>query len=109
MPHAQPVMMYVTFPSEAQALEVARQVVKERLAACANLRGEGTSVYAWGGEIAETQEWGLLLKSNEDRVDGLRARVVALHPYDTPCVLAWRVDYAHRGFAEWLTAMTRPL
>lgn len=108
MPHAQPVMMYVTFPSEAEALEVSRKVVEERLAACANVRAEGTSVYAWEGKIEETREWALLIKSTEDRVDGLRARVVALHPYEMPCVLAWRIEYAHRGYAEWLQAMTRP-
>lgn len=99
-------MVYVTFPDREEALRVARTVIDERLAACANLRGEGTSVYVWNGEVQESQEWVVLFKTRAGCLDALKTRVIALHSYDTPCVVAWDLSDGHTAFFEWIDDMT---
>lgn len=109
MPSKTMSLMYVTFASEADALKVARLVIQERLAACANLRADGISLYEWEGEIQESREWVLLLKTASARAEALQNRVVELHSYTTPCVIHWEIDGGHPAFIEWVETMSTPL
>src|SRR5690554_2776462 len=108
MPSKPMSLMYVTFDSEADALRVARAVIQARLAACANLRAAGLSLYEWEGEIQESREWVLLLKTVSSRVDALQAAVLDLHPYTTPCVIHWQMDGGHPDFVDWVRMMSTP-
>lgn len=99
-------MVYVTFDSRAAALHVARTVVEERLAACANLRGAGDAVYVWDGAVQEAQEWVVLFKTRTTRFDALKARIVALHSYEVPCIVAWNILEGHPAFLDWIDEMT---
>lgn len=101
-------ILYVTFDSKDEAMDLARTVIQERLAACANLRGEGVSLYEWEGEMLETDEWVLLLKTSRDRLPALQARVIDLHEYTTPCVIAWDIQDGHPAFLEWVVEMSKP-
>ncbi|MEA2069320.1 MAG: divalent-cation tolerance protein CutA, partial [Verrucomicrobiota bacterium] len=59
--------VYVTAADEAEAKRIARLVVGERLAACANLLGSIQSVYWWEGKVCEESEVALVLKTSKDR------------------------------------------
>lgn len=106
MSTAKHMLVYVTFSTKEDALRIGRTVVEERLAACANLRGSGTSIYEWENTVEVAEEWILLLKTSTRRLDALQARIVELHPYTTPCVLAWGIDQGHAPFLAWIDDMT---
>jgi periplasmic divalent cation tolerance protein len=55
--------VYVTAPDRDGALAIARTLVNERLAACANIVGPITSVYRWEGKIEEASEVALIAKT----------------------------------------------
>lgn len=99
-------LVYVTFPSEAQALEISRHLLAENLVACANLQGQGRSLYAWDGELRDESEWVVVYKTQPARVAALQGRIVELHPYETPCVLSWQTDASFEAFSAWVHAMT---
>lgn len=101
-------MVYVTFDRPEEARNVAQTVVKERLAACANLRGSGTSIYTWNDAVQSDEEWVLVLKTTAARVSALTNRIVELHSYDTPCVLSWEITDGHAPFLAWIDEMTAP-
>ena len=94
--------MYVTCPDRAVARTLARTVVEERLAACANLLGEIESIYWWEGAVQQEGEVGVLLKTTEERVADLTGRLVALHPYECPCVVSLPVSGGHGPFLDWV-------
>lgn len=94
----------VTCPDRNRALTIARELVSERLAACANIGGESSSVYRWQGAIAETNEVTLLLKTRAGLFEQVAARVRALHPYDVPCIIATEIAEIDKAYAEWLEA-----
>ena len=50
------VLVYSLFGSAEQARAVARTLVEERLAACANILGPCTSIYEWQGKVEEGAE-----------------------------------------------------
>ncbi|HYE27304.1 MAG TPA: divalent cation tolerance protein CutA, partial [Allosphingosinicella sp.] len=45
------VTVYATFASDEEARRIARALVEERLAACANILGDCHSIYRWQGAI----------------------------------------------------------
>lgn len=91
--------LYVTAPREA-GREIARTVVDERLAACAN-EVECTSTYRWEGDVHEDEEVLLFVKTTDDAADALVDRIEELHPYDVPCVERFDEHAELAAFADW--------
>ena len=96
------VLIYVTVPSREEALKIAGALVGERLAACANILGEMTSVYWWEGAMQEDKEVALILKTEEALVERLTARVKALHSYAVPCVVALPIKAGNPDYLAWI-------
>lgn len=96
------VLVYSLFGSDGQARAIARTMVEERLAACANILAPCTSIYEWQGSQAEETEIPVLFKTSADRRDALIARIAQLHDYEVPAILALPVEAAHPPFAAWV-------
>lgn len=97
-----------TCPDAGTAERIATALVGERLAACVNVLPGMTSVYRWQGKVEQAGEWLLLAKTTRDRLDALSARVVALHPYELPEVLAVEATGGLPAYLDWIAANTRP-
>lgn len=100
-------LILCTCPDAESAAAIARTLVGERLAACVNRVPGLTSVYRWRGEIHEDNEVLLLIKTRRERFEALRARLVALHPYDVPEVIALEIAAGHAPYLEWLRTETK--
>jgi periplasmic divalent cation tolerance protein len=100
------VSVYATFPSDEEARRVARILVEERLAACANILSPCHSIYRWEGRIEEAAEVAALFKTTADMAEPLIARLAELHSYDVPAAVVWRVSQALPAYAEWVAAET---
>ncbi len=100
-------LVLVTAPPGEAAERLARALVEERLAACVNRVPGLRSVYRWQGEVVEDEEVLLLVKTSEDRLDALLARVPELHPYEVPEVVAVPIERGHPPYLAWLEASTR--
>jgi periplasmic divalent cation tolerance protein len=98
---------YVTAGSPEEADLLARTIVAERLAACANIIPGMRSIYWWEGAIGEAAETVVIFKTRSDRFDELAARVKALHSYDCPCVVALPVVAALPAYLDWIEAESR--
>lgn len=102
-PPAGPVhVVLVTGPDRETLEELARTVVNERLAACVNVLGDVGSVYRWKDEVEEADESLAVIKTTEERLEGLRRRVLDLHPYEVPEFVAVRVDRGDAAYLEWV-------
>jgi periplasmic divalent cation tolerance protein len=97
----------VTCPSRASAETIARVVVQERLAACANIGSGINSIYRWNGAIEETDEVPLLLKTRADLFDRLAGRVKEMHDYVVPCIIATTLTAIDPAYAKWLEEETK--
>src|SRR5690606_27534827 len=87
--------------------ELARTLVEERLAACGNVVDGVRSVYRWEGAVEDEREALVTLHTRRSLVPEVVARVAALHPYDTPQVLAHAVVGADPRYRAWVLAETR--
>jgi len=98
--------VYVTAGDVEEAKRIGRQVVEEQLAACANILGGVTSIFRWEGKVDEASEAMLILKTTEQRLEPLIARVKVLHSYELPCIEALPVVDGNRDFLEWIVRET---
>ncbi|PJK10161.1 divalent-cation tolerance protein CutA [Lysobacteraceae bacterium NML08-0793] len=95
-----------TCPSRADAERIADALVKARLAACVNILPGITSTYRWQGQIVHDEEWLLIIKTRSDRLDALRARLVELHPYELPELVAVQASDGLPTYLDWVRAET---
>lgn len=96
------VLIYATAPDAEVAARIARTLVDEGLAACANILPGMRSVYRWQGRVEEAAEAVLILKTRAERSAELLARLRALHPYQQPCGLVLPVAGGLPGYLAWL-------
>ena len=102
-------VVLTTAPTVEVAEQLGTALVEERLAACASVVPGMTSIYRWQGEVRRESEVLVLLKTTVDSVERLRARLVELHPYDVPEVLALGVEAGHQPYLAWVEAEVGPL
>jgi periplasmic divalent cation tolerance protein len=76
-----------TAPAEV-APKLARALVDEKLAACVNVLPGARSVYSWKGETCDDAESVLLIKTTAECAADLARRLVELHPYEVPELVA---------------------
>jgi periplasmic divalent cation tolerance protein len=95
-------LVYVTASDRNQALAIGKALVTERLAACANVLEGMTSLYHWQGKLCQEGEAVLILKTRQELVDRIIARVRELHTYDCPCVVSWLITAGNPAYLDWI-------
>ena len=99
-------VVLVTAPSAEKAAELGRVLVSERLAACASVVPGIRSIYWWEGRVQDEPEALIVLKTTRARLGSLRDRVLALHPYQVPEVVALGIEGGNEKYLEWIAGET---
>ena len=99
--------LYLTAAGRDEAETIARTLVEERLAACANVLGGIHSFYWWEGKVHEEPEVAIVVKTRRELVDAVVARVKAMHSNSCPCVIALDIDGGNPDYLAWITAETQ--
>ncbi len=100
------ILIYMTCRDESEAETIVRRLLEDRLIACANISGAQRSFYHWQGAIESNAETIVIMKSRAELLEQIRAKVVALHSYDCPCLLAIPIVAGHEPFLRWLEEET---
>lgn len=91
-------------PDAESAGCIAAALVEEQLAACVTVLPGARSVYRWQGAVEHADECVLLIKARADDYPALERRLLALHPYDVPELLALPVLAGNPAYLAWLEA-----
>lgn len=98
-------VVFMTAPTEAKAAEIARTLVEERHIACANLIPRVRSIYVWEGKVADEQETLVVMKIEAARFERVKDRILELHPYGVPEVIALDVTAGHTQYLQWVLGL----
>lgn len=93
---------YITTPDRDTAMRIGRALLEARLAACINIMDGMQSVYWWQGALEEARECVLLVKSDAARADAITAKVLEMHPYETPCVAFLPIEGGNPAYLAWI-------
>ena len=83
-----------------EAKKIARALVEEGRAACVNIVPRIFSIYFWDGELQEDEEALLIIKAVE--FEPVRQRILELHSYEVPEIVALEIKEADERYAEWM-------
>ena len=106
MPASQARIVLSTAGAERQARSIARRLVDERLAACVNIVGPIRSVYRWRDAVEDEPEFILLIKTRASLLGRVERRVIELHSYEVPEVLALAPSGGSGAYLGWLFEST---
>lgn len=95
-------LILTTCPDMATAERVAQALVGERLAACVNIVPVAKSVYRWKGRVESAAEQLLIIKSMKRAFRAIQRRILELHPYELPEVIAVPVADGHPDYLAWI-------
>jgi periplasmic divalent cation tolerance protein len=100
-------VVLVTTPDRKLADKIAQVLIEERLAACVNILPEIYSRYWWQGRIENDRELLLIIKTLKSRFKALQKRVLELHAYESPEILALPVSAGNPTYLKWLSDSIR--
>ncbi len=98
--------VYVTAPSISVARTLSRNLLKEKLIACANIIPGVESHYEWNGKRVKDKEVILFLKTQSKHYKKIEQFILKHHPYKIPCVLSWELSNGHGLFLSWIKQNT---
>jgi periplasmic divalent cation tolerance protein len=99
----------MTTPNKQEAVNIVRALLKERLIACANILNPVHSLFWWKGKIEEEKEVLVVMKSQKTLFKKLSERVMELHSYDVPEILALPIVEGSSSYLEWMRACLEPV
>lgn len=100
-------LVYITASSKEEAAKIGEELVSRRLAACANILDNMTSIYWWEEKLQKDDEAVLILKTKESLFPELKKAVKELHSYDCPCIVALPLEHVSEDYAEWVIRETK--
>ena len=101
------VVVLCTVPVE-QSETLARTVVEEGLCACVNVVPAVKSYFRWQGKVDTADEHLLVVKTTNAAFELLQDRLVALHPYYVPEVIALPVAGGLPAYLSWVVESVSP-
>jgi periplasmic divalent cation tolerance protein len=85
----------------ADSSDIARVLLKERLAACVN-RYPVNSTFWWEGKVVSEDEFLMVIKTEKHLFDAVERIIEEMHPYDIPEIIAVPVVAASGEYSGWV-------
>ncbi|RMF40751.1 MAG: divalent-cation tolerance protein CutA [Planctomycetota bacterium] len=94
-------MIVTTVESPDQAEDLGRDLVEQRLAACVQVTGPIRSFYRWKGQVCDSAEWRLAIKTTVAAVPRVVAHLQERHPYEVPEILIETLEVGAPAYLQW--------
>ncbi len=100
-------LMISTTGSEKEARKIARSLVEERLAACANVIPGVRSFFYWEGRLCQEKEALILVKTVNNKARKIMDKIKKIHGYEVPEIIFFRVDMGEKNYLKWVKKMVK--
>ena len=94
--------VFITAPTEKEAVEISKTLVEERLCACVSILPGIRSIYRWEGKVCDEREVMLIAKTASSMAPILVKRVKELHSYDVPEIICLPITTGSGEYLDWI-------
>ena len=91
-----------TYPNLEEAKKLAKILLNKKLAACVHFNTI-SSFYSWQGNIENSQEILLSIKTTADFFDEISTLIKENHSYQIPQIIAKKIDFLSQDYANWVS------
>ena len=99
------ILIYITHPDLETAQRIVTALMETRLVACGNFFPI-QSTFWWKGKIENSEEIVSIVKTKKENWGKVKAEVIKLHPYETPCIMKIVVE-GNDGYVKWIEGEVR--
>ncbi len=99
-------VVFVTASSRDEAEALATALIQSQLAACVSFTPIH-SLYTWNGEVCSDEEWQLIIKTDLNQFAALEAKVLSLHSYEVPEIIALPIVAGSSAYLNWMGTMVK--
>ena len=96
------IIMLMTTSNKKEAESIIKQLLEERLIACANIVDSVSSLFWWKHRIEQENETLVIMKSSEKLFRKLIEKIQELHSYEAPEILALPIVAGSKSYFDWL-------
>jgi periplasmic divalent cation tolerance protein len=100
-------VVIITTPTIGEARAIGKKLVKEKLAACANIIPRVESVFFWQGRVRQEREALMIVKTQRPAFGRLVKCVKSLHSYSLPEIIALPITRGSKEYLRWIRETTR--
>ena len=95
-------LILCTCPGHHSAEQLAQHLITEQLAACVNCIDGVRSYYQWQGQLEQSQEIQLFIKTRQALYAQVQQAILALHPYECPEIVSLPIEQGSHDYLQWL-------
>ena len=99
-------IVLTTFENKEQSKTVIDTILQEQLVACVQ-EVDIKSHYVWKNKLCNDSEILILMKTTNELYEDLKARLLEIHPYDTPEIARIDISDGSTEYLSWIKAVTR--
>ncbi len=96
----------MTASSSDEAGKIVKALLEKRLVACANIMAPHKSMYRWNDKIETGEEIAVIMKTQAGLFEKLREKILEMHSYECPCIVALPIEAGHADFMAWIASET---
>jgi len=101
------IVIFVTAKDEVEAKNISKELVRQKLVACANIVSNVQSIFWWEGKVDESAETLLILKTKKNLFKKVEKAVKKLHSYKVPEVIAMPIVEGSKDYLRWVNDSVR--
>lgn len=96
------IQVFVSCESSQQAKKLVDSLLNDQIIACAQMLKGVESFYRWQGQITQSNEVLLVLKTTANHFNAIETSIKKLHSYDVPEILAVPVVEGSTDYLKWI-------
>ena len=95
-------LVYCTVANQDEAKSIATTLIEKKLAACCNIIPSIHSIYSWKGEIEESEESLMMIKTTQKKYEQLEKEIKMIHSYSVPEIIATKLETGSSAYIDWI-------
>ena len=95
-------LVYCTVANQDEAKSIANTLIEKNLAACCNIIPSIHSIYYWKGEVEESEESLMMIKTTQKKYDQLEKEIKMIHSYSVPEIIATKLETGSNAYIDWI-------
>jgi len=101
------IVVFITTSNKKEARNIARELIKNKLAACVNIIDKIESIFWWQGKLDSAREVLLVVKTKKSEFNKVSKAVKAIHSYQVPEIIALPITIGSKPYLDWIDESLR--